>query len=98
MPTPNPYRQPRTRAEAIAPLEQVKQACEEDPGYLASVARIIADVLDQANSVAEPAPPRRDRRGPGSPPRKESRGASAAPPHGPDFHPERMSHEPSQRP
>ncbi|NCA91113.1 MAG: hypothetical protein EOM92_20125 [Gammaproteobacteria bacterium] len=57
MPTPNPYRQPRTRAEAIAPLEQVKQACEEDPGYLASVARIIADVLDQANSVAEPAPP-----------------------------------------
>ena len=57
MPTPNPYRQPRTRAEAIAPLEQVKQACEEDPGYLASVARIIADVLDQASSVAEPAPP-----------------------------------------
>lgn len=57
MPTPNPYRQPRTRAEAIAPLEQVKQACEEDPAYLASVARIIADVLDQANSVAEPAPP-----------------------------------------
>ena len=57
MPTPNPYRQPRTRAEAIAPLEQVKQACEEDPAYLASVARIIADVLDQANSVAKPAPP-----------------------------------------
>ena len=53
-PRPRPY-QPRTRAEAIAPLEQVKQACQEDPAYMASVAQIIADVLTEANSV--PAPP-----------------------------------------
>ena len=56
MPT-NPYRQPRTRAEAGAPLQAVEENCKADPAYLASVARIIADVLDQANSVAEPAPP-----------------------------------------
>ena len=50
------YRQPRS-AEAIAPLEQVKQACKEDPAYLAAVARVIADVLTEANSKTEPAPP-----------------------------------------
>lgn len=53
MPTNRPYRQPRTRAEALSPLEQVEQACREDPAYLASVARIIADVLTAANSVTE---------------------------------------------
>ena len=55
MPIPRPY-QPRTRAEAIAPLDQVKMACQEDPAYLASVARIIADVLDAANAVTETIP------------------------------------------
>ena len=48
--------QPQSRAEAAAPLTAVEEACRSDPGYLASVARIIANVLDAANAVTEPAP------------------------------------------
>ena len=58
---PNPARPrpflPRSRAEALANLDAVKQACQEDPGYLASVVKIAADVLLEANSKTEPAPP-----------------------------------------
>ena len=45
--------QPHSRAEAAAPLTAVEEACKADAGYLASVARIIADVLTAANSVTE---------------------------------------------
>ena len=55
-PRPRPFT-PRSRAETIAPLEQVKEACQADPAYMAAVAQIIADVLNEANSVTEPAPP-----------------------------------------
>ena len=59
MPTPSRPRiyQPRTRAEAIAPLDQVKQACREDPQYLAALVQVAADVLLEANSKTEPAVP-----------------------------------------
>jgi len=56
MPRPLPY-QPRSRAEAQAPLDQVEKSCREDPGYLAAVVKIAADVLLEANSKTEPAPP-----------------------------------------
>ena len=49
--------QPQSRAEAAAPLTAVEEGCRSDPGYLASVARIIANVLDAANAVTEPAAP-----------------------------------------
>lgn len=52
MPSPRLY-QPKSRAEVAAPLTAVEDACRADPGYLAAVARIIADVLDAANSVTE---------------------------------------------
>ena len=58
MPTPSRPRlfQPQSRAEAAAPLTAVEEGCRSDPGYLASVARIIADVLTEANSVTAPDP------------------------------------------
>ena len=54
-PRPRPFT-PRSRAETIAPLEQVKEACQADPAYMAAVAQIIADVLNEANSVTAPDP------------------------------------------
>ncbi len=51
-----PY-QPKSRAEAAAPLSAVEDACRSDPGYLASVVKIAADVLLEANSKTEPTVP-----------------------------------------